>query len=134
MPSSPLPGDTAALARASRSMPNVPAGFSWLAFNQGLAPPEQLLSLQEVRVSGAGPTTGFAIGASGDIIQTGVQPGPCASLASKRHGFVEGKGCRAASCGYSWVAFSQGLPRLRQQLGPKDWLRTGTNALHVDST
>ena len=44
-----LMGDTAASARASRSLPNVPAGFNWLALGQGLAPPEQLLSLQEVR-------------------------------------------------------------------------------------
>ncbi len=44
-----LMGDTAASARASRSLPNVPPGFNWLAFSQGLAPPEQLLTLQEVR-------------------------------------------------------------------------------------
>ena len=43
-----LMGDTAASARASRSLPNVPPGFNWMAFSQGLAPPEQLLTLQEV--------------------------------------------------------------------------------------
>ncbi len=58
-----LLGDTAASARASRSLPNVPPGFSWLAFSQGLAAPEQLLGLQEVRVSRARMTV-FVVGIS----------------------------------------------------------------------
>ena len=52
-----LMGDTAASARASRSLPNVPPGFNWLAFSQGLAPPEQLLTLQEVRSGLTSPQT-----------------------------------------------------------------------------